>query len=134
MYIHVPHCARVCIYEASVGSLEDLLFTRFFHLPPSLHDVPAHAHTNPHTHTHAHTHQLPSSQAQVSQQHNPMRPQNKYTRQRPSNVPSFQFQPLAQRGMPVFYPPQQAAIMTDPSWYYNNMMLYQVHLYMHIHM
>lgn len=65
--------------------------------------------------------QLPSSQVQQ----NPMRPQSKYLRQRPTNVPSFQFQPLAQRGVPVFYP-QQATIMTDPNWYYNNMMLYQV--------
>lgn len=68
--------------------------------------------------------QLPSSQSQILHQ-NPMRPQNKYPRQRPTNVPSFQFQPLPQRGIPVFYP-QQAAIMTDPNWYYNNMMLYQV--------
>ena len=57
-----------------------------------------------------------------------MRPQSKYSRQRPTNVPSFQFQPLAQRGVPLFYP-QQATIMTDPSWYYNNMMLYQVYTY-----
>lgn len=54
-----------------------------------------------------------------------MRPQNKYSRQRPTNVPSFQFQPFPQRGVPVFYP-QQATLMTDPGWYYNNMMLYQV--------
>ena len=44
--------------------------------------------------------------------------------QRPTNVPSFQFQPL-QRSMPVFYP-QPAAIVTDPNWYNYNMMLYQV--------
>ena len=75
------------------------------------------------------SHQLPSSQAQViSQQHNPMRPQTKFSaRQRPTNVQSFQFQPLAQRGVPLFYP-QQTAIMTDPNWYYNNMMLYQVYI------
>ena len=70
--------------------------------------------------------QLPSSQSQaMNQQHNTMRPQTRFPRQRPSNVPSFQFQPLAGRGVPVFYP-QQTAIMADPSWYYNNMMLYQV--------
>jgi hypothetical protein len=70
--------------------------------------------------------ELPSSQTQViNQQHGAMRPQSKFPHQRPSNVPSFQFQPLAGRGVPMFYP-QQTAIMADPSWYYNNMLVYQV--------
>ena len=113
---HVSCCFNYCIYLTTVQSSQQAQLQQ---------------------QQQQHQQQQQQTQQQIqqqSQQQSQQRTQFKYSwpqqpqtqtqaqAQRVTATGSLQFQPI--QGMPVIYP--QPAMVPDPNWYYNNMMLYPV--------